>query len=202
MNRIQHSILTLVTTTATLTAAAAENQPPEPRLTELDRLIAASPDNSNLYQRRGVLRFFANDDALSLATRGLVWAEQLPEVERVRLTLELRDVALAAAPLDDWETAAKEYVALAEQALDHGALAHARLGYTMASNVRWAHGQWSAARRESLQAERVARGGSEEDHIVAMAETAKCLAMLERDLSQADAIHEEEQDKSVVHEAE
>jgi tetratricopeptide (TPR) repeat protein len=97
-------------------------------------------------------------------------------------------VALAAAPVEDWETAAKEYVALAEQALDHGALAHARLGYHMASYLRWMHGQWSHAREETLQAERAIRGGSEEDHIVGMAETAKCLAMLERDLAQADAM--------------
>jgi len=58
----------------------------------------------------------------------------------------------------------------------------------MAAYVRWAHGQWSGAREETLQAERVTRGGSEEDHIIGMAETAKCLAMLERDLSQADAM--------------
>jgi DNA-binding SARP family transcriptional activator len=134
------------------------------------------------------LRFFANDDALSLATRGLKWVEELPEADRIRLTIELRDVALAAAPVEDWETAAKEYVALAEQALDHGAVAHARLGYHMASYLRWMHGQWSHAREVTLQAERAARGGSEEDHIVGMAETAKCLAMLERDLSQADAM--------------
>ena len=47
---------------------------------------------------------------------------------------------------------------------------------------------WSGAREETLQAERVTRGGSTEDHIIGMAETAKCLAMLERDLSQADAM--------------
>ena len=41
---------------------------------------------------------------------------------------------------------------------------------------------------QTLQAERVTRAGSPEDHIIGMAETAKCLAMLERDLSQADAM--------------
>jgi DNA-binding SARP family transcriptional activator/tetratricopeptide (TPR) repeat protein len=134
------------------------------------------------------LRFFANDDALALANRGLRLVDALPDSERVCLTIDLRDIALAAAPLDDWESSAKEYVALAEQALDHGALSHARLGYHMASYVRWVRGQWTDARKETLQAERVTRGGSEEDHIVGMAETAKCLAMLERDLSQADAM--------------
>jgi tetratricopeptide (TPR) repeat protein len=58
----------------------------------------------------------------------------------------------------------------------------------MAATVRWAHGQWSYAREESLQSERVVRSGKDEDHIVGMAETAKCLAMIERDLSKADAM--------------
>ena len=134
------------------------------------------------------LRFFANDDALSLARKGLQLVDQLTEAERVCLTIDLRDIMLTAAPLDDWEAAAREYVALAERALDHGALAHARLGYHMASYVRWAHGHWAGAREQSLQAERATRGGSEEEHILGMAEAAKCLAMLERDLTQADAM--------------
>jgi DNA-binding SARP family transcriptional activator/tetratricopeptide (TPR) repeat protein len=134
------------------------------------------------------LRFFANDDALSLAARGLKWVEQLSGPERVCLTIELRDVELAAAPLEDWESTASEYVELAERALDYGALSHARLGYHMASYVRWLHGQWSHAREQTLQAERVSRSGSEEEHVIGMAETAKCLAMLERDLAQADAM--------------
>jgi hypothetical protein len=58
----------------------------------------------------------------------------------------------------------------------------------MASWVRWANGHWAGAREESLQAERVTRGASPVEHIVGMAETAKCLAMLERDLTDADAM--------------
>lgn len=134
------------------------------------------------------LRFFANDDALNLAHKGLQLAEQLADADRVCLQIDLHDVILDAAPLDDWQGAAEQYVALAEQALDHGALAHARLGYQMASYVRWVHGQWSGAREETLQAERVTRGATNREHIVGLAETAKCLAMLERDLSQADAL--------------
>jgi len=80
------------------------------------------------------------------------------------------------------------YADLAERALDHGALSHARLGYQMASYVRWAKGEWAKAREQSLQAERATRGGDSTAHIIGMAETAKCLLMLERDLSHADAI--------------
>ncbi len=134
------------------------------------------------------LRFFANDEAVNLARKGLQLVKSLPEAERVCLTLELRDVMFSAAPVEDWETAAAEYVELAERALDHGALSHARLGYHMASYVRWEHGHWAGAREETLQAERVARGGNEADHIIGLAETAKCLAMIERDLGHADAM--------------
>jgi DNA-binding SARP family transcriptional activator len=134
------------------------------------------------------LRFFANDEALSLARKGLSWAEQLPPAARVCLTLELREIMLTAAPLEDWRSAAQEYAALAEQALDHGALAHARRGYYMASYVHWMHGQFSGAREEILQSERVTRGAGDEEHIVGMAEAARCLAMLERDLTHADAM--------------
>jgi predicted ATPase len=134
------------------------------------------------------LRFFANEDALMLARRGQQLAAQLSGAEQVCRRIELLEVMHTAAPVTDWEAAARECAALAEQALDHGELAHARLGYHMSSDMRWAHGNWSGARAESLQAELVTRGASDEEHVVGMSETAKCLAMLERDLQQADAM--------------
>jgi DNA-binding SARP family transcriptional activator/Cdc6-like AAA superfamily ATPase len=137
---------------------------------------------------RMCLRFYANDDALELYQRGLEFAAALAESDRVSLTLELCDIRLNAAPLEHWEEAVEEYIGLAERALDIDDLSHARLGYQMASYVRWMHGQWSGARRDSLQAERVTRAGSDEAHIFGMAEAAKCLVLLERDLSQADAM--------------
>jgi DNA-binding SARP family transcriptional activator len=134
------------------------------------------------------LRYYANDEALLLVHRGMQVVDQLTDVARVCMMIDLHDIKLSAGPLENWEAAACEYAALAEQALDHGELAHARLGYHMAAHVRWLHGQWSYAREESLQSERAVRGGSDEDHIVGMAETAKCLVMIERDLPKADAM--------------
>jgi DNA-binding SARP family transcriptional activator len=132
------------------------------------------------------LRFFANGDAAALARRGLQLAGSLRDTERVCVEIDLHDILLAATPLH--QAAAPEYTALAERALDHGALAHARLGYHMAATVRWAKGHWSAAREQTLQAMRAVRGGHDEAQIVGMAETAKCLAMIERDIPQADAM--------------
>jgi len=134
------------------------------------------------------LRFFANDKAAQHARRGLQLATQLSGAERVRVSIELHDVLLSSSPVEDWEAAAAEYLALAEQALDLGVLEHARLGYQMASVLRWEHGQWSGAQEVSLQAARIARGGGDEQNILGLAETAKCLVMLERDLPQADAM--------------
>jgi DNA-binding SARP family transcriptional activator len=137
---------------------------------------------------RLALRFYAHDEALSLFKRGMQLVEELPDAERVCLSIDLHDIRLAASPLEDWDASAREYARLAEQALDLGELAHARLGYHMAAYVRWEHGQWADAREESLQSERVVRSGSDEDQIIGMAETAKCLVMIERDLSKADAM--------------
>lgn len=134
------------------------------------------------------LRFFANEDAQSLARKGLQLAEQLPAAEQVRVVIDLHDVLLSAAPLQDWEGEAERYTRLAESALDHGASAHARRAYYMAAYVRWQHGQWAEAREQSLQSERVARSGGDHEHIIGLAETARCLVLLERDLSQADAM--------------
>ncbi|MCB1954083.1 MAG: AAA family ATPase [Rhodocyclaceae bacterium] len=139
------------------------------------------------------LRFFANDDAQSLARKGLQLAEDLPAAEQVRLAVELHDVLLWAAPLEDWQDEADRYTRLAERALDHGAPAHARQAYHMAAYVRWQHGQWTGAREQSLQSERVARSGGSREQIIGLAETAKCLVLLERDLSQADAMAMEAQ---------
>ncbi len=132
------------------------------------------------------LRFFANADAAALARRGLLQAKTLRDAERVRVEIDLHDILLAANPLQ--EAVADEYTALAEKALDHGALAHARLGYHMAATVRWAMGHWSEAREQTLQAMRAVRGGRDEAQIIGMAETAKCLVMIERDIPQADAM--------------
>lgn len=134
------------------------------------------------------LRFFANEDALQLANQGIELCQFLSGAEQVCQLLELHDIKWNAAPVADADEAAEYAVTLAEQALDYGALPYARLGYQMASYLRWINGQWSEARTDSLQAERVVRSADQEDHILGMAESARCLILLERDLSRADAL--------------
>ena len=134
------------------------------------------------------LRFYANTDAMELYREGMAFAEQLSDAQRICLTLELGEIRMNAEPTEDWQAMVDEFVELAEQAMDHGSRPHARLGYQMASYLRWLHGELRSARRFSMQAERVSRGATDEAQILGMSEAAKCLALLERDIPRADAM--------------
>jgi predicted ATPase len=137
---------------------------------------------------RYCLRVYANREALAFARSGLRYAEGLPEPERAGLQIELQEVSLSAQrPKDTGETA-KRLEELAEHALSCGDVEHARLGFHLLSYLRWEGGEWSDARRQTLRAESVARAADAREQVVAMAEAARCLALLERDLGKAEAL--------------
>lgn len=137
---------------------------------------------------RRCLRLFANAEAAALAGRGMALAETLDEPEQTKLMLELMQVSLAADRPKTFDDTAALLETLAGRALDHGCLAHARLGYQLISFLRWEGGNWSDAERQALRAELVSRSADERDQVLGMAEAARCLAMLERDLPQAEAL--------------
>jgi DNA-binding SARP family transcriptional activator len=141
-----------------------------------------------LVAARRSLRVFAVADAHALARRGLRHAEALADPERTCRELELYEVMLAAWRPDDVVPVARQVEALAERALDLGSLEHARLGYHLLAWLRWEHGAWAEARRFMLQAQLVSRGASETEQIVGIAEVARCLVLLEKDLGQAEAL--------------
>lgn len=132
------------------------------------------------------LRVFANGDAEALAKRGLRLAEDLDEAERISSTLNLLHVQYAArAP--DREQAAARVRELAEQALDLGLTHAARLGFQMLSFLRWESASLAAAHDNIMQAERVSRLAGPDERTAALAQAAKCLVLLERNLAQAEA---------------
>ena len=137
---------------------------------------------------RHCLRVYANREALAFARSGMRYAEALPERERAGLQIELLEVSLSARRPKDTEDMAGRLEELAEQALAHGAVEQARLGFHLLSYLRWEGGEWSDAKRHTLRAESVARGGDAKEQVIAMAEAARCLALLERDLPQAEAL--------------
>jgi len=137
---------------------------------------------------RRCLRVFANAEADALARRGTHYAEEVAEPERTKLLIELAEVGVAARRPEDPEALARSIEALAERALDQGCPEHARLGFHVVSHLRWERGDSAAAERDTLRAERAGRAADDRERIVAMAATAQCLALLERDLDHADAL--------------
>jgi DNA-binding SARP family transcriptional activator len=137
---------------------------------------------------RRSLRLFANATAESLVRRGMRYAEQLPEPERVQRSLELFEIAVAARRPTETEDIARTLERLADAALDHGCFEHARLGFHLLSYLRWEGGDWSDAQRHMMRAELVSRSADARERSVATAEAACCLAMLERDLAHAEAL--------------
>jgi DNA-binding SARP family transcriptional activator len=133
-------------------------------------------------------RLFANEEARAIARRGRRHAEEVAEPERTRLLLELLHVELQARRPADVDAAAAELEGLAERALEQGAAEHARLGFHMLAYLRWEEGAFSDAERHMMRAELVSRAGDEREQVVAMAEAARCLVLLERDLPRAEAL--------------
>ena len=134
------------------------------------------------------LRMFANAEAFGHARRGLRYADALPDPERLKLKIELEQVSTAAKIPEDVEKEAHRIEALAEEALDAGCPEHARLGFTVVSYLRWNVGAAGDAHRLSLRAEFASRGADDNDRMVGMAEAARCLVILERDIAQAEAL--------------
>jgi DNA-binding SARP family transcriptional activator len=137
---------------------------------------------------RHCLRVFASTEAYAMARQGLQHSSALEDPERTRLEIEAHDVWLAARIPEDRDGEARALEALAERALELGLVEHARLGFHLVSYLRWEKGDWADAERQMLRAERVARAGGGGEQVVAMAETARCLAMLQRDLPLAEAM--------------
>ena len=134
------------------------------------------------------LRVFANAEAYTHARRGLRLVEQLPDPERVKLRIELEQISLGARWPEDPDAESTRIEALAEEALDAGSPEHARLGFTLVSTLRWHEGALGDAHRLSLRAELASRGTDDHNRAIGMAETARCLVILERDLAQAEAL--------------
>jgi DNA-binding SARP family transcriptional activator len=134
------------------------------------------------------LRQFANGEAWATARRGRHHVAGVKEPDRTGLLLELLQVELQARRPGDLTAAAAELETLAERALDQGDAEHARLGFHMLSYLRWDEGDLSDAQRQMMRAEVVSRAGDERARIEAMAEAARCLVLLERDLPRAEAL--------------
>jgi DNA-binding SARP family transcriptional activator len=134
------------------------------------------------------LRQLANGEAWAAARRGRRHAAEVAEPRRTALVLELLQIELQARRPEDVSSAATELTSLAERALDGGDAEHGRLAFHLLAYLRWEEGDFGDAQRQMLRAEEVSRSGDERERILAMAEAARCLVLLERDLPHAEAL--------------
>lgn len=134
------------------------------------------------------LRLFANRQAEALARRGLHYADSLDDEDRVMLSIELMEIQFMARRPDDLTRTGDLLEELTQKAMDYGRLEHARLGFSMISYLRWEEGAWADAKRTTLAAEFVSRSTDDRERVVAMSEAARCLALLEKDLGNAETM--------------
>ncbi len=137
---------------------------------------------------RRCLRVFANTEAETFARRGIHYAEQLGGAERLQRLLELVHVRIVARRPEAGDDAIREIEQLAELALDHSCAEHARLGFHILGYLHWERGEWRDAERHMLRAEQISRSSGDRERVIAMAEAARCLTLLERDLGRAESL--------------
>lgn len=137
---------------------------------------------------RRCLRLLAGTEAELLARRARRHAERLKEPDRTRFLINALRVLLLARPPDEPEALIREVETLAERAVDLRLIEHARRGFRMLSHLRWERGQSFEAERDSLRGEILTRAADDWQRILGLTEAARCLALLERDPAQAEAL--------------
>lgn len=135
---------------------------------------------------RQSLRVFACAEAQTLARRGLNLVDDLGEADAVAAEIELLQVAWSARE-PERSSAAKRMRALTDRALALGLTRAARLGFHVLAHLEWEQGSMAQAHRHMMEAERVSRTSDPTERATALAEAARCLVLLERNLEQAQA---------------
>jgi RecA/RadA recombinase len=140
---------------------------------------------------RRSLKLFARSDALALARRGFRYVQELREPERTTLAIDLWSIRLSAEVPEQRDEVCAELDELSERALDRGEVQHARLGFRLLSYLRWESGHGIDALRYSLHVADLSRGVDGVQRVTALADAARCLVRLDRELAQAEALFHE-----------
>lgn len=126
-------------------------------------------------------------DAGALARRALSYVERLPPLESCRLELELLELLFLAQRPAEHDPAVRRLHTLAKTALSLGQLEHARRGFFLQAFLRWEAGQVVDAQQFSREAERCSRLAGPGERLRGLADATRCLVLLERDLTEAQA---------------
>lgn len=138
------------------------------------------------------LRIFARKEAAELATRGLQHAERLPTSEQLRLKAELLRLLVHTQTVRGREREIEtEITRVTRAAEEAGMAATAHVGLHALAYLHWRSGDFVTAATESLRSAEAGRAADPRTAAHAFADTARCLAHLERDLEPANELLEE-----------
>lgn len=143
------------------------------------------------------LRVFAHAEAASFARQGITLARNLPREVRVQLQLELLDVEIhSGAGRERGRELEEELSRLIVEAQEEGLSAQVHTGFYLNSFLHYHGGDHSLAHAATLQAEAAGRSADAPTTALALANTGRCLGLLQRDLPRAEALLREARDRA------
>jgi DNA-binding SARP family transcriptional activator/tetratricopeptide (TPR) repeat protein len=150
---------------------------------------AALAARANLAAAQRCVRLFANDEAAELVERGLHHVARLTGADKARIQVGLLGAAIYADPgrrrTAVLEPAMRRALLEAQAA---GCAAEVTRGLMALSLMHFDAGDFAGAARDSLRAEQHARATTPTQTLHALAHSAQCLALLERELPRAEAM--------------
>jgi DNA-binding SARP family transcriptional activator len=161
-----------------------------------DRELAA---RACLVAGRRCQRLFAHAEAVSFARQGLALAAELPREVRVPLQMDLLEVEIhCGAGRERGRELAGELSGLIAEAQGAGLMAHVRTGFYLDSFLHYHGGQHALAHAATLHAEEAGRSADPSTEARALANTGRCLVLLQRDLPRAEAMLREARDRATA----
>lgn len=132
---------------------------------------------------------YAYPDAARLADRGLEHARRLPRRDAIALRVDLLGIG-AHRGMEDFrgDDFEGELIRAVTRAQELGLAGVAKRGFDTLAHVHFLRGEFRSALAGSLRAEEVGRAADPATVVRAIASTARCLGMLERDMARAAAL--------------
>jgi hypothetical protein len=145
------------------------------------------------------LRLFARAEAASFARHGIGLLAQLSREVRVPIQMELLEVEIhSGAGRERGRELAGELSRLIGEAQEAGLMAHVRTGFYLDSFLHYHGGEHALAHAATLHAEEAGRSADPTTEARALANTGRCLVLLQRDLPRAEAMLCEARDRGTA----
>jgi DNA-binding SARP family transcriptional activator len=134
------------------------------------------------------LRLFAHGEAVELAERGIAHSQGLPTPERVRLEMALHKVRVLATPPADRARELASVSRTLNEAQRLGMHAEQATGFYLLAVMHYKSDDLPEAYRDALRSGEAGRAADPDTVARHLGNSARCLAMLEREMARVDAL--------------